>query len=415
MEAIAHNSAFAKKAGVPQSVGKDFAAADKGKKFAGGGAATQKINRQDTQHGAMDMPFKSLKKFTGMKAGGKVRRFDGEEGSFVDKRPFAETNATEDRTVTRSVPGSAPSYPSPQKSTGSADFKSAFAAARKEGGKTFDYNGKSYSTDLAKPSKDMGDESARMLARAPRKETVTEKVPTPAVTGRADKVSKNMPSESEKEARGERGAEMIGAAVSMLPFGRAVTGATRAMRAGESASRAAMNKAASGTAKQVERKTSAGNPENWNRVSQAERDRIAGRTSSRPEDWNNISQSERNRIAGYKKGGKVGTKKPNPFMEMIAKKKEKAEGESPSFQKKEGKKGEKAEMKFAKGGMTGYSKGGNMNAKGSMSGSSRAGENTKVQKKGLTEGKVIKMASGGSVSSRADGIASRGKTNCKIC
>ena len=118
----------------------------------------------------------------------------------------------------------------------------------------------------------------------------------------------------------------------------------------------------------------------------------------------------------FSKGGAdMDTKKPNPFMEMIAKKKEKAEGESPSFQKKEGKKGEKAEMKFAKGGMAGYSKGGNMNAKGSMSGSSRSGENTKIQKKGLTEGKVIKMASGGSVSSRADGIASRGKTNCKIC
>lgn len=31
MEAIAHSPAFAKKAGVPQSVGKDFAAADKAK------------------------------------------------------------------------------------------------------------------------------------------------------------------------------------------------------------------------------------------------------------------------------------------------------------------------------------------------------------------------------------------------
>jgi len=72
-------------------------------------------------------------------------------------------------------------------------------------------------------------------------------------------------------------------------------------------------------------------------------------------------------------------------------------------------------MGMKKGGITGYSKDGNMNAKGSMSGSSRSGENTKIQKKGLTEGKVIKMASGGSVSSRADGIASRGKTNCKIC
>jgi hypothetical protein len=37
MEAVAHNPKFAKKVGVPQSVGKEFAKADEGKKFAGGG------------------------------------------------------------------------------------------------------------------------------------------------------------------------------------------------------------------------------------------------------------------------------------------------------------------------------------------------------------------------------------------
>ena len=37
MEAVANNPAFAKKAGVPQSVGKDFATADKGRKFSKGG------------------------------------------------------------------------------------------------------------------------------------------------------------------------------------------------------------------------------------------------------------------------------------------------------------------------------------------------------------------------------------------
>ena len=37
MEAVAHNPSFAKKAGVPQSVGKDFSAADKGRKFSKGG------------------------------------------------------------------------------------------------------------------------------------------------------------------------------------------------------------------------------------------------------------------------------------------------------------------------------------------------------------------------------------------
>jgi hypothetical protein len=37
MQAVAHSPAFAKKAGVPQSVGRDFTAADKGRKFSKGG------------------------------------------------------------------------------------------------------------------------------------------------------------------------------------------------------------------------------------------------------------------------------------------------------------------------------------------------------------------------------------------
>ena len=39
MAAVAHNPAFAKKVGIPQSVGKDFNSADKGRKFGGGGMA----------------------------------------------------------------------------------------------------------------------------------------------------------------------------------------------------------------------------------------------------------------------------------------------------------------------------------------------------------------------------------------
>jgi hypothetical protein len=45
MEAVAHNPSFAKKAGVPQSVGKEFSAADKGKTFKrGDDMATKKMN-----------------------------------------------------------------------------------------------------------------------------------------------------------------------------------------------------------------------------------------------------------------------------------------------------------------------------------------------------------------------------------
>jgi hypothetical protein len=42
MEAIAHSPSFAKKAGVPQSVGKDFNQADKGRKFSKGGTMATK-------------------------------------------------------------------------------------------------------------------------------------------------------------------------------------------------------------------------------------------------------------------------------------------------------------------------------------------------------------------------------------
>jgi hypothetical protein len=43
MEAVAHNPSFAKKAGVPQSVGKDFSSADKGKTFKRGGDMATKM------------------------------------------------------------------------------------------------------------------------------------------------------------------------------------------------------------------------------------------------------------------------------------------------------------------------------------------------------------------------------------
>jgi hypothetical protein len=56
MAAIANNPAFAKKVGVPQSVGKDFNEADKGKKFGSGGRTRpdiQKVNKPKTDHGKM--------------------------------------------------------------------------------------------------------------------------------------------------------------------------------------------------------------------------------------------------------------------------------------------------------------------------------------------------------------------------
>jgi len=85
MEAVAHNKAFAKKVGIPQKVGKEFAAADKGKKFGlGGGVGVTRggkgmINRQETRSGSIlgqqkSVPNVNLNKYTGKKTGGKVRK-----------------------------------------------------------------------------------------------------------------------------------------------------------------------------------------------------------------------------------------------------------------------------------------------------------------------------------------------------
>jgi hypothetical protein len=52
MAAIAHSPSFAKKVGVPQSVGKDFNQADKGRKFSKGGSMAKSDMKEDM---AMDL------------------------------------------------------------------------------------------------------------------------------------------------------------------------------------------------------------------------------------------------------------------------------------------------------------------------------------------------------------------------
>ena len=81
MMAIAHSPEFAKKAGVPQSVGKDFADADKDRKFGTGGGVgitrggQKQINKQVTRYGSVlgnekNIPNVNLNKYIGKKEGG---------------------------------------------------------------------------------------------------------------------------------------------------------------------------------------------------------------------------------------------------------------------------------------------------------------------------------------------------------
>jgi hypothetical protein len=77
MAAVANNPSFAKKAGVPQSVGKEFSNADKGRKFSKGGDMKHEDMKMDKsmvkkaigKHAAMP----ASKAHKGLKAGGMAK------------------------------------------------------------------------------------------------------------------------------------------------------------------------------------------------------------------------------------------------------------------------------------------------------------------------------------------------------
>ena len=77
MAAIAHNPAFAKKVGVPQSVGKDFNNADKGKKFKEGGI--MKPVDMENNPGLAKLPTDVRNKMGYMKKGGLMKHEDIKE------------------------------------------------------------------------------------------------------------------------------------------------------------------------------------------------------------------------------------------------------------------------------------------------------------------------------------------------
>ena len=76
MAAVANNPAFAKKAGVPQSVGKEFNEADKGRKFSKGGDM-KKMNMGGYADGGMTMVKKGDKMVPSFAADGKGKMAKG--------------------------------------------------------------------------------------------------------------------------------------------------------------------------------------------------------------------------------------------------------------------------------------------------------------------------------------------------
>jgi hypothetical protein len=105
MAAVAHNPSFAKKAGIPQSVGRDFTEADKGRKFAKGGdmknAAMKKIFA-GKETPAEERKEKAAVKKAGMSYKAAEKKFEGKkyaEGGNVgltDRQKMIVENAKKD-------------------------------------------------------------------------------------------------------------------------------------------------------------------------------------------------------------------------------------------------------------------------------------------------------------------------------
>ena len=112
MAAIAHSPAFAKKVGVPQSVGKDFSNADKGKTFKrGGDMATKGMNpfakfeksgkdveKKGVKEGSKKDMMMDKAQMMGMKKGGAAKKMA--TGGFVRS---ADGVATKGKTKARQI------------------------------------------------------------------------------------------------------------------------------------------------------------------------------------------------------------------------------------------------------------------------------------------------------------------------
>jgi hypothetical protein len=87
MEAVAHNPSFAKKVGIPQKVGKEYARVDEGKNFKGGGlyenihkkreriaeGSGEKMRRVGSKGAPTAGDFKESAKTAKMKTGGSTK------------------------------------------------------------------------------------------------------------------------------------------------------------------------------------------------------------------------------------------------------------------------------------------------------------------------------------------------------
>jgi hypothetical protein len=115
MEAVAHNPSFAKKEGVPQSVGQDFSKADKGKTFKRGGEMATKgmnpfakfeksgkdVEKKGVKEGSKKDMMMDKAQMMGMKRGGATKKMAS--GGLAAGHKSADGVASRGKTKARQV------------------------------------------------------------------------------------------------------------------------------------------------------------------------------------------------------------------------------------------------------------------------------------------------------------------------
>ncbi len=100
MRAVAHSPSFAKKVGIPVSVGKDFSAADKGRKFKEGGTTMATKGKAGNLFGGKESMSEELKEAKAIKSG-KITPMQyakgekSEESKMPKGKPFAKGGGVE--------------------------------------------------------------------------------------------------------------------------------------------------------------------------------------------------------------------------------------------------------------------------------------------------------------------------------
>lgn len=414
MQAIAHSPSFAKKVGVKQSVGKDFAAADKGKTFNKGGMMAK------------------IKRYSGATEDGSEvysDRDENPEAQEVERKTFAGGVRMSPDYLTK--PASAAPYRMSQadkdesarnEATIERDAKVAAANARDEASMASNVASNkassAYQDTMRKAAATNDRQAAQARASADGKDYSGNGLNT------AGKASEAIAAGAAATAATLAGQPLLGRTIlskAAIPAAKQVYSVFRsnrntgAERAGEGAARAVAKEAArrestpNTTASMVKpgggRELSAKELINQNpgvyrtnrNVSQKELDKSGksneARFKAREAGKGDMSDVlKRRREEGLKKGGTVKNfkslfKGKETYGEEMKEAKAIKSGKISPKQYAMGEKSE--EKKYAKGGG--------------------------IESRGKTKGTIIRMAMGGSVSSasrRADGIAQRGKTKC---